>query len=148
MASTARLRFLIEHRVTVVFATPTYALHLAELAAAEGIDLADSDVRAIVVAGEPGGSIPATRKRIEEVWGARVYDHYGMTEIGPVAIECEADPGSMLVLEPHYLAEVLEPNGTRPMEPPTMNVPNGSSTGGSNVVAEAPGCVWLISTPT
>src|SRR5207249_85441 len=40
MTSTARLRFLVEHEVTVVFATPTYALHLAELAAKEGIDLA------------------------------------------------------------------------------------------------------------
>ncbi|HVK18033.1 MAG TPA: AMP-binding protein [Fimbriiglobus sp.] len=114
MTSTARLRFLIEHRATVVFATPTYALHLAELAAAEGIDLAGSDVRAVVVAGEPGGNIPATRERIEEVWGARVFDHYGMTEVGPVAIECEADPGSMLVLESEYLAEVLTPNGDHP----------------------------------
>jgi phenylacetate-CoA ligase len=114
MASTARLQFLIEHRATVVFATPTYALHLAELAATEGIDLAGSDVRAVVVAGEPGGNIPSTRRRIEEVWGARVFDHYGMTEIGPVAIECVADAGSMLVLESEYLAEVLEPNGTRP----------------------------------
>ena len=35
-------------------------------------------------------------QRIEEVWGARVFDHYGMTEVGPVAIECEADPGAML----------------------------------------------------
>lgn len=114
MTSTARLSFLVEHRATVVFATPTYALHLAELAATEGIDLAGSDVRAVVVAGEPGGNIPATRKRIAEVWGARVFDHYGMTEVGPVAVECEADPGSMLVLESEYLAEVLEPNGDRP----------------------------------
>ena len=57
-------------RRTVVFATPTYALHLAELAAKEGIDLAGSPVRALVVAGEPGGNIPATRERIEAVWGA------------------------------------------------------------------------------
>ncbi len=117
MTSTARLQFLVEHRATVVFATPTYALHLAELAAREGIDLAGSGVRAVVVAGEPGGNIPATRKRIEQVWGARVFDHYGMTEVGPVAVECEADPGSMLVLESEYLAEVLEPNGPRPAAP-------------------------------
>ena len=48
------------------------------------------------------------------MWGARVFDHYGMTEVGPVAIECEADPGSMLVVESEYLAEVLEPDGDRP----------------------------------
>ena len=63
MTSTARLRFLVEHEATVVFATPTYALHLAELAAKENIDLAGSSVRAVVVAGEHGGTIPATRSR-------------------------------------------------------------------------------------
>ena len=62
MSSLARLRFLIEHRCTVLFATPTYALHLAEVAANDGIDIAGSPVRAIVVAGEPGGNIPATRE--------------------------------------------------------------------------------------
>ena len=79
------LRFLQDHAATVVCCTPTYALHLSELAAHEGIDLASSDVRAIIVAGEPGGAIPSTRQRIESVWGARVFDHYGMTEVGPVA---------------------------------------------------------------
>ncbi len=68
MSSTARLRFLMEHNATVVCCTPTYALHLAELAAQEEIDLAGSAVRAVIVAGEPGGCIPATRRRIETVW--------------------------------------------------------------------------------
>lgn len=107
MTSTARLRFLVEQEATVVFATPTYALHLAELAAKEGIDLASSSVRMLVVAGEPGGTIPATRKRIEEVWGARVFDHYGMTEVGPVAVEAEDTPGEMVLLESEYIIEVL-----------------------------------------
>jgi len=109
MTSTARLRFLIEHGCTIVFATPTYALHLAELAAREGVDLARSAVRALVLAGEPGANIPATRARIEAVWGARVFDHYGMTEIGPVAVEAADHPGQMYLLESHYYAEVLLP---------------------------------------
>ena len=46
----------------------------------------------LIVAGEPGGSIPATRDRIESVWGARVIDHYGMTEVGPVAVEPADQP--------------------------------------------------------
>ena len=108
MTSTARLRFLLEQEATVVFATPTYALHLAELAAKEGIDLAGSSVRMLVVAGEPGGTIPATRQRIEEVWGARVCDHYGMTEVGPVAVEAEDSPGEMVLLESEYIVEVLK----------------------------------------
>jgi phenylacetate-CoA ligase len=117
MTSTARLRFLMEHEATVVFATPTYALHLAELAAREGIDLARSSVREVVVAGEPGGNIPATRKRIEEVWGAQVFDHYGMTEIGPVAVEAADTRGQMYILESEHIAEVLQPNGTEPVAP-------------------------------
>src|SRR4029079_15319372 len=77
MSSTARLRFLVEHKATVVFATPTYALYLAELAERERIDLAASTVRSLVLPGEPGGNIPATRSRIERVWGARGVDHDG-----------------------------------------------------------------------
>ncbi|MDB5311469.1 MAG: paaK [Gemmataceae bacterium] len=115
MTSTARLRFLVEHEATVVFATPTYALHLAELAARERIDLAGSSVRAVVVAGEPGGTIPATRRRIEEVWGARLFDHYGMTEVGPVAVEAVDTPGQMYLLESEYIAEVLAPGGDEPI---------------------------------
>ncbi|HKB01990.1 MAG TPA: AMP-binding protein, partial [Gemmataceae bacterium] len=114
LTSTARLRYLLEHQATVVCCTPTYALHLAELAAEEKIDLAGSPVRMLIVAGEPGGSIPATRERIEKVWGARVIDHYGMTEVGPVAVEPANRPGAQIVLEDHYIAEVLDPDGTRP----------------------------------
>ena len=112
MTSTARLRFLMDHRATIVCCTPTYALHLAELAASEGIELAGSPVRMLIVAGEPGGCIPATRARIEAVWGARVIDHYGMTEIGPVAIEPMDSPGNLLVLDGRCIAELIEPNGT------------------------------------
>jgi len=114
MTSTARLRFLMDHRATVVCCTPTYALHLAELAASEGIELANSLVRMLIVAGEPGGCIPSTRARIEAVWGARVIDHYGMTEIGPVAIEPLDSPGNLLVLDGRYLAELIEPEGMKP----------------------------------
>lgn len=119
MVTTTRLRFLLEHRATVLFCTPTYALHLAEVAASEGLDLVGSSVRAIVVAGEPGGSIPATRERIETAWGARLFDHYGMTEIGPVASECFENPGGMHVLEEEFIAEILDPATEQPGSPGT-----------------------------
>jgi phenylacetate-CoA ligase len=115
LTSTARIQFLLEHKATVVCCTPTYALHLAELATREGIDLAGSPVRMLIVAGEPGGGIPATRRRIEQVWGARVIDHYGMTEVGPVAAESADLPGPLSVLESHYVAEVIEPGGRKPV---------------------------------
>src|SRR5579875_416635 len=56
LSSSARLRFLLDNEATVVLCTPTYALHLAEVARNEGIDLAGSSVRKLIVAGEPGGS--------------------------------------------------------------------------------------------
>jgi phenylacetate-CoA ligase len=114
MSSGARLRCLLDHGCTVLFATPTYALHLAEVGAKEGIDTAASPVRAVVVAGEPGGNVPATRERIEVAWGARVFDHYGMTEVGPVAVEADNRPREMYLLEREYLAEVVAPDG-RPL---------------------------------
>jgi phenylacetate-CoA ligase len=113
MPTTARLRFLREHRATVVCCTPTYALHMAETAAAEGVDLARSGVTKVIVAGEPGGSIPATRERIEAAWGARVFDHYGLSEVGPVAFEPHDRPGQMWVNEDAFLVEVLDPAGDR-----------------------------------
>ena len=84
---------------------------------AEGIDLSDSPVKTIVVAGEPGGSIPATRRRLEEAWpGATVFDHHGMTEVGPVTYQCPAQPGILHVLEQAYLPEIIDPDTGEPVE--------------------------------
>ena len=114
MPTTARLRAMVEHGATVICCTPTYALHLTEVAGAEKIDLPRIGVRAVVVAGEPGGSIPATRERIAKAWGARVYDHYGLTEVGPVAFETTDRPNEMRILESEFIAEVLDPETDRP----------------------------------
>jgi phenylacetate-CoA ligase len=115
MSSAARLRFLLENAATVVFCTPTYALHLAETAREQGLDLARSPVRALVVAGEPGGGIPATRQRIEQAWGARVFDHSGMTEAGALMIECPENPAGLHLLESECIAEVVDPATGEPV---------------------------------
>jgi phenylacetate-CoA ligase len=120
MSSEARLKLIQENRVTVLGCTPTYALRLAEAAVANGIDIGRGSVRAILVAGEPGGSIPAVRSRIESTWGARVFDHWGMTEIGPLASEAEDDPGNLTVLESECIAEIIDSATGRPVEPGTM----------------------------
>jgi phenylacetate-CoA ligase len=117
MNSPARLNLLLENKTTVVCCTPTYALRLAEVAAEQKIDLASSPVRAILVAGEPGGNIPATRRRIEAAWGARVVDHWGMTELGPLAIESLAEPGGLYVLETDCIAEIIDPQTGQPVPP-------------------------------
>ncbi|MCA8989668.1 MAG: AMP-binding protein [Planctomycetaceae bacterium] len=117
MSSEIRLQVILEHEVTIVCCTPTYALRLVEVAQRENLDLAGSSVRAILVAGEPGGSIPAIRQRIEAGWGARVFDHWGMTDIGSLGIESIEDPGSLLILETECIAEIVDPQTLQPVEP-------------------------------
>jgi phenylacetate-CoA ligase len=110
LSTGARLNLLIENEATVLCCTPTYALHLAHAAREQGIDLrARSRVKTLIVAGEPGGSIPATRARIEAAWNARVIDHTGLTEVGPLATECRTRPGALDVLERDYIAEIRDP---------------------------------------
>jgi phenylacetate-CoA ligase len=120
LSSQARLAMIEENQATIVCCTPTYALRLAEVAEQEGLDLPGNSVRALVVAGEPGGSIAATRRRIELAWGARVFDHWGMTEIGSLAIECLDNPGGLHVLESECIAEVVDPDTFEPVEPGQM----------------------------
>ena len=115
LTSAARLRAIIEHRAQVLCCTPTYALHLGEVAARETIDLQTSVITRIIVAGEPGGSVPHVRERIAAAWnGARVIDHYGMTELGPVAFEEFDEPQVLRVIEDSYFAEVIIPQTARP----------------------------------
>jgi phenylacetate-CoA ligase len=109
MRTSVRLRTILETRATVLCCTPTYAIHLAEAAAEEKLDLNTSNIRRIIVAGEPGGSIASTRAHIETLWpGARVIDHHGMTETGPVSYSCPARPGVLHIIESSYIAEVID----------------------------------------
>jgi phenylacetate-CoA ligase len=72
-----------------------------------GIDPArDLFIEKITCAGEPGASIPTTKKRMEEAWGAKVYDHIGATEIGAWSYECTEQPGGLHVNEGLYLVEI------------------------------------------
>jgi phenylacetate-CoA ligase len=114
-STVGRLQLIAENKVTAVCCTPTYALRLAEAAAAEGIDVGTS-VRAILVAGEPGGSIPEVRRRIEAGFsGSRVFDHHGMTEMGPVSFECQEAPGGVHVNEAQFIPEVINPDTGEPV---------------------------------
>ncbi|WP_394796928.1 phenylacetate--CoA ligase family protein [Armatimonas sp.] len=118
MSSAARLKTILDNRVTTLCCTPTYAIRLGEVALEEGIELATSAVRRIIVAGEPGAGIPATRARIEQLWpGARLWDHHGMTETGPVSFECPVRPGVLHVLESRFIAEVLDPENLHTTPP-------------------------------
>ncbi len=104
MSSRARLELICGEQATIVCCTPSYALHLASLAAENGIDLAQTCVRAVIVAGEPGGSIPAVRQRIESAWHADVIDHAGATEIGPWGY-ASSDRQGLHIVESEFIAE-------------------------------------------
>ncbi len=131
LSSGARLRMLLDNRATVLLCTPTYALHLAQYAQEHAIRL--EGVRSVIVAGEPGGSIPATRARIESAWNARVFDHSGMTEIGPTAIECPTNPGGLHILENDYVAEVIDPATAKVLSPQPCNQGRGAGREGLGI---------------
>jgi phenylacetate-CoA ligase len=118
LSSAARIRGIVRHGAGVLLCTPTYALHLAEVAAREGVSLRDSAVRKIIVAGEPGGSVPAIRQRISAAWnGAEVLDHYGMTEVGPVAFQRSGEDGTLHAIEESYFCEVVDSKSGAPTPP-------------------------------
>lgn len=118
LGSSERLRFLLARRPRFLCCTPTYALRLAEVARAEGHDLAQSGVERILVAGEPGGSVPEVRARIETGWPhAQVFDHHGMTEIGPVSYGVSGDTRHLRLIHSSYYCEILTPGTNTAVAP-------------------------------
>jgi phenylacetate-CoA ligase len=111
--SPTRLAWMERLGVTALVCTPSYALHLLEIARERGIDPAALPVRVTVHAGEPGAGIPAVRARIEAGWGARAFDHAGMTEMGAYGFEC-AEQSGLHVNETEFIAEVVDPATGRP----------------------------------
>ena len=118
MNSETRLKAILANEATVLCCTPTYALRLGDVALEQDIDLSRSKVRKIVVGGEPGASVPATRALIESRWaGARLFDHYGMTEAGPVTFQCTEDASVVHALEAYHYCEVIDPATGAPSAP-------------------------------
>ncbi len=115
----ARILKMQELKATAMGATPTYVLGMAETARTKlGLDPPrDLYIRKITVAGEPGGSIPATRKRMEEAWGAKVYDQVGSTEIGHWGWECRYQAG-LHVNEALFLVEIEDIDTGKPITEP------------------------------
>jgi phenylacetate-CoA ligase len=111
-----RVKQIVDMGATVVCSTPTYALRMAQEAKSLGIDLPKSSVQRLILSGEPAGSIPATKKLIEEQWGAKAGDTAGMTELGTIMIfECDHQPGGTHIIEDHYIEEVVDPETDEPV---------------------------------
>jgi phenylacetate-CoA ligase len=103
-----RLQSILHRDATVLVCTPTYALRLADAAREQGIDMSRSAIRTTIHAGEPGASITETRKRIQESFGAKTFDHVGMTEMGAYGFECEEQSG-LHINEDEFIAEMIDP---------------------------------------
>jgi phenylacetate-CoA ligase len=115
MSSLQRIRAILDNDCTVLLCTPTYALHLVEVASEHGIDLASSAVRITIHAGEPGASIPSVKNRLEEGWGARCFDHAGATEVGAWAYDCEASDNAIHLNETEFIFEIIDPDSGEPV---------------------------------
>ena len=116
MTTEARVRQIVDMNATVVCSTPTYALRMAQEAASMGVDLASAPVQRLILSGEPAGSIPATKRLIEQQWGAKAADTAGMTELGTIMMfECDHQPGGTHIIEPHYIEEVVDPESGEPV---------------------------------
>jgi len=110
LSSKARLEHMARLEATVLCCTPTYAIRLGELIGTDGFpEPEELDIHTLIVAGEPGGSLTSVRTRLSELWrGARVYDHHGMTEVGPVTWEHPERAGVLCLDHGRYLCEIVD----------------------------------------
>ncbi len=115
--SEQRLRVMAELGITAMCCTPTYALRLAEVARDEGFDVGDLPLRITVHAGEPGASVPATKRRIEAAWGVKCFDHAGASEVGPHSFECQPQPGATHAIDTEFIVEAIRPGTGEPAAP-------------------------------
>jgi phenylacetate-CoA ligase len=117
MNTEARILKMKEIHPTALMATPTYVLGMAATAQKMGINPVDLNIQRITVAGEPGAGIPATRKRMEDAWGAKVYDQAGATEIGHWGFTCLEQSG-MHINEGMHLVEIEDIDTGEPITTP------------------------------
>lgn len=118
-----RALFIDAYRPTVLLCTPSYALHLGRTMEERGESPQKSSIRLIVTAGEPGPGVPATKRRIEGMWGAELHDDFGCTEaaMSPLGYTCayqvrqQGQPVSVHLMEDVYIAEVLDPATLAPV---------------------------------
>lgn len=101
-------------------ATPTFAMRHVEVAEEAGINLKELNIKVITMAGEPGASVPATKKYLEDAWGGKAHDQLGSVETsGPVMYSC-AEQAENELLSDHinvdsFLVELVDPNTLKPV---------------------------------
>lgn len=103
-----QIQTMVDFGTTVLFATPSYAMYLAEAIEEEGV-LDQLKLKACILGAEPWTE--EMRRAIEKKLGVKAYDIYGLSEImGPgVGCECECQNG-MHVWEDMFIPEIIDPN--------------------------------------
>ena len=97
-----------------LYATPSFALHLAEVARAEGYDPRTFGLKTMFFSGEPGASVPGVRDRIIAAYGARVVDCGSMAEMTPfMHVAGSAETDGMLCWQDIVYTEVCDPQSYR-----------------------------------
>lgn len=104
-----QIQLMQDFHTTIIHITPSYALHLGEEIAAQGVNPKDLTVKKAYLGAEPYSE--ATRNKIEEQWGLHAYNSYGLSELnGPgVAFECVHRSG-MHLWEDYYYLEIINPD--------------------------------------
>ena len=122
MTAEARAMLIDRFEPTVLTCTPSYALHLGRVMAERGLDPAASSIRTILVGGEPAAGIEGTRRRLEDLWSARLVEFYGCTEVSPHCggYSCPASargPGPVTahLMEDVQIWELVDAEGGRPV---------------------------------
>lgn len=118
-SSQERLTSMMENEATVLLSTPSYAIHLGEVASKENLSLVHSSLRLTLHAGEPGASIPSVREHIENIWGARSFDHAGMTEMGAYGYSCLRRDG-IHINEREFYSEIVDRDTLEPVSAGAM----------------------------
>ncbi|MEJ5347545.1 MAG: phenylacetate--CoA ligase [Desulfosoma sp.] len=95
---------------TILTCTPSYALHLAEVAHEMGVDFKDLKFKAGLFGAEPWSE--KMREEIERKLHLSALDIYGLSEvIGPgVAVECLEAKAGLHIFEDHFIPEIIDPN--------------------------------------
>lgn len=113
-SSIDRLHLMRDTQSTVLCCTPTYALHLLEVAREHDFDLETLKIHTTIHAGEPGANVPATKKRIESGWSSLCYDHAGASEIGAFGFESRNNRHHLSIIETEFIAEIIDPLSGKP----------------------------------
>lgn len=109
-----QIDYMVRLKSTVLIATPSYAIYLAEQLKAHSHSPSDINLQIGCFGGEPGTEVPATRRAIESGLGIDAYDYYGLAEIGPTfASECTHKTG-LHWSEDLHLIEVIDPETKEP----------------------------------